>query len=169
MTDIAKVLAERGTRYGEFKEHALIAQNLKYDMKQAPGWQRLDADQREALEMVQHKIARILNGDPNYADSWTDIAGYAKLVADRLDTPVSVPDAQSDGGWIAWGGGECPVAEGTLVDVRYRDGDEKSCITALTNSPGGRDASADYWMNEGFSADIVSYRISIAKTAPAVA
>ena len=24
------------------------------------------------------------NGDPNYADSWHDIAGYAKLVEDRI-------------------------------------------------------------------------------------
>lgn len=44
----------------------------------------LDPDQREALEMIAHKIARILNGDPNYADSWHDVAGYATLVADRL-------------------------------------------------------------------------------------
>ena len=44
----------------------------------------LDPDQREALEMIAHKIARIVNGDPNYADSWVDIAGYATLVADRL-------------------------------------------------------------------------------------
>jgi hypothetical protein len=35
--------------------------------------------------MVVHKIGRILNGDPHYADSWVDIAGYAKLVADRLE------------------------------------------------------------------------------------
>lgn len=35
--------------------------------------------------MIFHKIARILNGDPNYADSWVDIAGYAKLVADELE------------------------------------------------------------------------------------
>jgi len=34
--------------------------------------------------MVVHKIARILNGDPNYDDSWVDISGYTKLVADRL-------------------------------------------------------------------------------------
>lgn len=34
--------------------------------------------------MIQHKIARILNGDPDYVDNWVDIAGYAKLVADRL-------------------------------------------------------------------------------------
>ncbi len=35
--------------------------------------------------MIFHKIARIINGDPNYADSWVDIAGYATLVANRLE------------------------------------------------------------------------------------
>jgi hypothetical protein len=34
--------------------------------------------------MVQHKIARILNGDPEYHDSWFDIIGYTKLIADTL-------------------------------------------------------------------------------------
>lgn len=34
--------------------------------------------------MVAHKIGRILNGDPNYHDSWHDIIGYTKLVADEL-------------------------------------------------------------------------------------
>lgn len=167
MTDIAKVLAERGTRYGEFKEHALIAQNLKYEMKQAPGWQRLDADQREALEMIQHKIARILNGDPNYADSWTDIAGYAKLVADRLDAPIAVTESQSDGGWIAWGGGECPVSRGTFVDVQYRDGAEEFGLPALTVIALTRDATQVFWRADGVNEDIIAYRI--AKTAPAVA
>jgi hypothetical protein len=45
----------------------------------------LDSDQLEALDMIAHKIARILNGDPNYADNWIDIAGYATLVANRLE------------------------------------------------------------------------------------
>ena len=35
--------------------------------------------------MIVNKLARIYNGDPNYSDSWRDIAGYATLVADRLD------------------------------------------------------------------------------------
>jgi hypothetical protein len=35
--------------------------------------------------MIAHKIARIINGDETYSDSWADIAGYAKLVADRLE------------------------------------------------------------------------------------
>ena len=84
MSDITAVLQERGKRYGEFHTHAAISQELKAAMHKAEGWQRLSADQREALEMVQHKVARILNGDPSYDDNWVDIAGYSKLVADRL-------------------------------------------------------------------------------------
>ncbi len=79
---ITEILDERGKRYGKFKDHAEISQRLKYVVRD-----RRDVlldDQREALEMICHKIARILNGDPNYADSWIDIAGYAQLVADRL-------------------------------------------------------------------------------------
>ena len=53
-------------------------------MVDSPNWPGLTDAQREALEMVAHKIGRILNGDPNYHDSWHDIVGYAKLVADRL-------------------------------------------------------------------------------------
>ena len=54
-------------------------------MRNWDGWGAMDYDMREALGMIQHKIARILNGDPTYADSWHDIAGYAKLVDDRLN------------------------------------------------------------------------------------
>lgn len=85
-TDISSVLAERGTRYGSFEGHAKIAQALKLVMANTPKWGTLSPDQAEALEMVAHKVARILNGDPNYADSWVDIAGYATLVADRLES-----------------------------------------------------------------------------------
>ena len=42
---------------------------------------------KESLEMVQHKIARILNGDPAYVDNWVDIIGYVKLVLRDLETP----------------------------------------------------------------------------------
>jgi len=84
MTDITATLEERGARYGKFKDHAAISQTLKYAMQNTQGWGKLDTDMLEALEMIAHKIARILNGDPHYQDSWVDIAGYAQLVADRL-------------------------------------------------------------------------------------
>jgi hypothetical protein len=87
MSTLAETLAERQKRYGHFIDHARITQVIKHAMRlgyAAPGWERLTDDQKESLEMVAHKIGRILSGDPDYADSWHDIAGYAKLVDDRL-------------------------------------------------------------------------------------
>jgi hypothetical protein len=83
-TDVSATLAERGKRYGEFHNHAAISQGLKEVLRQTPGWSRLNPPMKEGLEMILHKIGRILNGDPTYADSWHDIAGYAKLVEDHL-------------------------------------------------------------------------------------
>lgn len=82
---IDTILKERGAKYGKFTGHAKITQDLKYIICTTGKWGTLKPDQREALEMIMHKIGRILNGDPDYADSWDDIAGYAKLVGDRLN------------------------------------------------------------------------------------
>lgn len=83
--DVNTTLYERGKRYGLFTGHACVTQALKREMYRSGKWVGLDDDQREALEMIAHKIGRILNGDPNYADSWHDIAGYATLVEKRLN------------------------------------------------------------------------------------
>lgn len=85
LSEINEVLRERGKRYGPFKGHAQITQMLKHDMRLCEGWNELIASQKEALEMIAHKIGRILNGDPNYDDSWRDIAGYAQLIVDQLN------------------------------------------------------------------------------------
>lgn len=82
--DMNATLVERGSRYGPFPGHAEKTQRLKDVFRAYPGWHSLDADQREALDMIAHKIGRILNGDPNYDDSWIDIAGYAQLIVKRL-------------------------------------------------------------------------------------
>lgn len=85
---IDATLDERGARYGAFSHHAEITQRLKSVMRETGNWERLTPSQKESLEMVVHKIGRILNGDPNYDDSWVDIAGYSKLVADELQGKV---------------------------------------------------------------------------------
>ena len=97
--NIDDTLKERGKRYGEFFEHAAISQGIKKSMTMWPGWENLHSFHKEALEMIAHKIARILNGDPNYHDSWHDIVGYAKLAADEIlkrqsVTPGSTPSYQ---------------------------------------------------------------------------
>lgn len=83
-SNVDKTLTERGNRYGEFKEHARITQNIKRAMVDSPNWDDLPDPMKEALEMLAHKVGRILNGDPHYADSWHDIIGYTRLVEKDL-------------------------------------------------------------------------------------
>lgn len=84
MSNVQQTLNERGSRYGKFEDHATIAMVLKNAFRTCLGWSRLAFDQQQALDVIADKIARILNGDPNYPDNWHDIQGYAKLVEDRL-------------------------------------------------------------------------------------
>lgn len=83
--NVDKTLQERGERYGEFPQHAHYTQHMKTLFKTSPNWINMSPAKKESLEMIAHKIGRILNGDPDYADSWHDIAGYAKLVEDELN------------------------------------------------------------------------------------
>ncbi len=84
--DINPTLIERGNRYGTFQGNAQVSQGLKgiirFELEQRG--KVLAPDQQEALEMICHKISRIIEGDANYDDSWVDIAGYATLIAARL-------------------------------------------------------------------------------------
>jgi hypothetical protein len=89
-TNVDKVLDARAANYGKFIEGAEIMQMTKrlvhgYIEKRGTP---LAFDQREALDMILHKMGRIINGNPDVVDHWTDIAGYAKLVADRLEGKV---------------------------------------------------------------------------------
>jgi hypothetical protein len=81
---VDNTLAERGSRYGRFADHATIAQGIQDVMRGHINWDRLDLDMKQALTVIADKIARILNGDPFYVDNWHDIQGYAKLIEDRL-------------------------------------------------------------------------------------
>ncbi len=80
---VEATLAERGSHYGDFTDHANTAQILQDGMRGHEGWKRLDPVKKQALTVIADKIARILNGDPEYQDNWHDIQGYAKLAEDR--------------------------------------------------------------------------------------
>lgn len=85
--EIEKILEERNKEYGDFSRQAEISQKIKlliigsclsYESKFSPS-------AREALEMIIHKISRIVNGNPSNIDSWRDICGYSQLVVNRLE------------------------------------------------------------------------------------
>ncbi len=82
--EIKAVLEQRGSRYGSFTDNARLAQSFKLILRHCPEWNSLASEHKEAIEMIMHKLSRIVCGDPTYKDSWVDIAGYATLVADTL-------------------------------------------------------------------------------------
>lgn len=84
---VSNILDERGQRYGNYLEQTKITTALLQviDGTLRDRRKTLEADQAAALNMIAVKISRILNGDPDYADNWRDIAGYATLVAERLE------------------------------------------------------------------------------------
>lgn len=85
MNDIIDTLKERKSRYGAYSDNAYLTQALLGTCMIHPGWGNLTPVQSETLHMIFHKVSRILNGDPNYHDSWHDIAGYATLQANLCE------------------------------------------------------------------------------------
>ena len=88
--EIDEVLTARHNNYGSFYDLARVAQEFKNitHLHLIHANKHMEADQHEALEFIFTKIARIINGNADNVDSWVDIAGYAKLVADRLQGNV---------------------------------------------------------------------------------
>ena len=92
MSNIHDTLEDRGTKYGDWKNHAQISQDIQNDIIKGwfsrgdgKDWDEIPAYMLESLTMIANKIGRIINGDPYYDDSWQDIAGYATLVVDQLN------------------------------------------------------------------------------------
>mgnify|MGYP001600958733 CR=1 FL=1 len=126
---------------------------------------------REGLEEVR-KITTDWLIDQNM-DSTTSMAHVAAVLLNTSFGPPAdtesraidinpVPSVDADG-WIKWDCGDCPVSEGTIVDVRYRDRVEMFACMALF--PGaGRCASRYFWSHDNDPGDIVAYRLSAPAT-----
>ena len=84
---VDNVVDERAITYGKFEELAEVSQRFKDSLHYflITRNKYLAPDQQEAMELIFHKFARVVNGDPDHIDNWKDIAGYATLVADRLE------------------------------------------------------------------------------------
>jgi len=90
VSKVDKVLDTRADQYGSFMQSSDTVIRIKGIMHNAVARNavHLYPDQLQALDMIATKISRIVHGNPNHLDSWIDIAGYAQLVADRLEGKV---------------------------------------------------------------------------------
>lgn len=76
-----EVLKERKGQHGNFLDHSKIAQSLKRTVKSGVSYNQLTDIELEGLEMMLHKIARIVSGNPHLREHWIDCSGYSTLVA----------------------------------------------------------------------------------------
>lgn len=84
---VDELVDERALTYGKFQNLAEVSQRFKDSLHYflITRNKYLAPDQQEAMELIFHKFARIINGDPDYVDNWKDVAGYATLISDRLE------------------------------------------------------------------------------------
>jgi hypothetical protein len=83
---IDDTIREREETHGRFQDNASTSQRLKAVVRTDRNlWMSLEPIHRESIDMVFHKIARIINGDAGHADHWHDIAGYATLVEQYIN------------------------------------------------------------------------------------
>jgi hypothetical protein len=70
----------RDNQHGGLESVGRTSQLIKSAMRESPNWDNLKLHPagREALDLIGHKIARVLSGeDPHDFQHWEDIAGYA--------------------------------------------------------------------------------------------
>ena len=86
---VKKMIATRQGTHGVMRDSSVFVQEVKVLMRHQLNWPKMEAYQREALDMILHKIARILYGDPNFREHWDDVAGYAERAARTIDGDVA--------------------------------------------------------------------------------
>lgn len=149
LTRSAEIMAERAKQYdspqGERsmgKAVAAFNAVTGQSLSEANGW----------LLMALLKMVRDNTNTEPHADSINDLVAYGALYGEARLSPESE--------WIEWGGGECPVPEGTPVMIRLRNEREYGPFPALkVTAASGVDASSEFWRNDGYTADIIAYRI----------
>lgn len=72
-------IPNRDQQHGGMEAVGAVAQLIKDAMRDGRNWERLSCGHREALDMLAHKIGRVLSGaDPHDRQHWEDVAGYAQ-------------------------------------------------------------------------------------------
>ena len=97
MSEINNTLNERGARYGNYSDVAGTTQQLMAIVECGANYEHLNAEQKTSLFMICNKIARAVNGDPQYFDNYRDIAGYATLAeraCEVVETPKVIMEAE---------------------------------------------------------------------------
>ena len=110
---IRRLLDARGRTHGDFADHARATQRLKGVMndelgrRHTRGQPDLSLCALETLDMIMHKLGRIIAGRWDHPDHWNDLAGYARLVAESVG---ALPRPEVGAGLRPEGSGASPGA-----------------------------------------------------------
>lgn len=85
MNTIKDMLNEREQTHGNFAYTAMSSQDIKQALHGSINWESLTDIQKEALDNIASKMARIVAGNPCTVDHWKDIQGYAELAIRSME------------------------------------------------------------------------------------
>ena len=101
LSSMSELTDVRGETHGNYRKNCNLAIELvketEHFLKDNEKFHMLRETRQNqvlfTLRNIHHKITRIATGDPNFADHWQDIMGYAELMAliidsDRLDDKI---------------------------------------------------------------------------------
>ena len=103
---------------------------------------------KELLEALKSIMAL-----PDHKVDRRDEAKAAREAIAKAEAFLAAPQPADDG-WIPWKGGECPVAHGTVVDVRLRLGHEGCDVASNWRWHHATQKSSDVK-----ELDIIAYRV----------
>ena len=79
-----KIVKVRQSTHGDFTDGARFTQGVMKLAMVAPSWSSMTDVQKEGFHHIVQKLQRAVCGDPNHADHWNDVAGYALIVSKRI-------------------------------------------------------------------------------------
>lgn len=128
------------------------------DDRLEPGIRSWELSQAVSLKRIADSLDRLTTAAPALM-SVLDINGPTAAAA---AVKAATAPKTDDNDWIDWPGGECPVPDGTLVDVEFRNGSRqmKEIATGTDNSAIRSDATSAFWRHDNLPCDIVKYRVS---------
>jgi len=99
---VNKILEERAKTHGSFYQNSRVSQEFKRILYENSRGGEFSPEMREALDMIFHKLSRIIVGNPYEPDHWDDIAGYATLVAKSIqqEKEIEISEKEYDPGVV---------------------------------------------------------------------
>jgi hypothetical protein len=80
-----QLLEARPKTHGDFAPGAKFVQTVMRAAQESPSWGQMTDVQKECFHHIAQKLQRVVCGDPDFADHWDDVAGYAKIAVREIN------------------------------------------------------------------------------------